>query len=470
MLTHWLTNARRLLGTLTALAALSASMPAAALNFGKIPHQEIGVYVQDLNNNQVLYQLNAKKPFNPASTMKLVTTFAALDKLGPDYVWPTFFRSNAPIKQGALKGDLYWQGSGDSVFDQKDLQAMQAQLLMQGISQIEGALVFDRTVWQTLGSAEGFADDAKEAFTTPPDPQMVAYKVAWLNVIADANGKPNIQMQPALPNVALSLNLTASQATSCLKLKNHLTINADDDAVVRVTGSLPPSCIGSQTFVNVLSTTGFAHQSFLASWAELGGQNQPALLSGKTPRDARILAAHASPPLKDVIKDMNKASNNVIARTLYLTLGTHPQAQTDTANEAAYQVRQSLSQHHVQDRDFLVLENGSGLSRIERVTPRLMGELLQQAYTSPFKQDFIESLPIAGQDGTLKTRFKDLGSPLRLKTGTLNNVRALAGFWLPEAPGKRPLAITVLINSPNATSYIDDMDKLVQELIGLYGS
>ncbi len=470
MLTRWLTNAPKLLSALTALYAFAAPMPTWALNFGKIPTQEIGIYVQDLRNQEVLFQLNPTKAFNPASTMKLVTTFAALDKLGPDYVWPTFFRSNAPIEKGVLKGDLYWQGSGDSVFDQKDLQAMQAQLLMQGINQIDGRLVFDRTVWQTIASAEGFLDDEKEAFTTPPDPQMVAYKVAWLNIIADANGHAKINMQPALPDVSLQLNLKPSQASSCLKLKNHLLIDTEGDNVVRISGSLPASCIGSQTFVNVLPMEAFAHQSFLANWAELGGQNQPDVTSGKTPRDARILAAHASAPLKDVIKDMNKASNNVIARTLYLTLGTHPQAQADTVTEAGDKVRRSLSQHHVRDRDFLVLENGSGLSRTERITPRLMGDLLQQAYISPFKQDFIDSLPIAGQDGTLKTRFKDLGSPLRLKTGTLNNVRALAGFWLPEAPGQKPLSITIIINSPNASSYIDDMDNLVQALIRQYGS
>lgn len=470
MLTRWLTNLPRTLTTFAAVCALGASMPAWALNFGKIPNQEIGIYVQDLRTNQVLYQLNAHKAFNPASTMKLVTTFAALDKLGPNYVWPTFFRSNAPIENSILKGDLYWQGSGDAVFDQKDLQSMQAQLLMQGINKIDGRLVFDRSVWQTMGSAEGFLDDVKEAFTTPPDPQMVAYKVAWLNINADANGQPKIDMVPPLPNVTLRLDLKPSQAPNCVKLKNHLNVDTDGDSVVVIKGSLPQSCIGSQTFVNVLPTMAFAHQSFLANWTQLGGQDMPVLMSGKTPKDARILAAHASPPLKTVIQDMNKASNNVIARTLYLTLGTHPQAQADTASEAEDKVRQSLSQHHVQDRDFLVLENGSGLSRKERITPRLMGDLLQQAYNSEFKQDFIDSLPIAGNDGTLKTRFKDLGSPLRLKTGTLNNVRALAGYWLPDDPSKKPLSITVVINSSSATSYLDDMDRLVQELIRQYGS
>ncbi|MGO3858406.1 D-alanyl-D-alanine carboxypeptidase/D-alanyl-D-alanine-endopeptidase [Neisseriaceae bacterium CLB008] len=471
MLTHWLTKPQRALAGAATLLALTVSLPAQALNFGQIPQPEIGIYVQDLRSNQIVYQHNAHKPFNPASTMKLVTTFAALDKLGPDYVWPTFFRSNAPIENGVLKGDLYWQGSGDAVFDQKDLQAMQAQLLMQGIHQIDGNLVFDRSVWQTMGSAEGFANDAKEAFTTPPDPQMVAYKVAWLNVKADANGQPTLDMIPALPSVTLSTDLKPSTATSCLKLKNFLSVDTPTDTEVLVKGSLPPSCIGSQTYVNVIaSPMTFAHQSFLANWAQLGGQNTPILMNGKTPQNARILAAHASAPLKNVIQDMNKASNNVIARTLYLTLGAHPQAQADTATEAENKVRQSLSQHHVGDRDFLILENGSGLSRKERLTPRLMGDLLQQAYNSSFKQDFIDSLPAAGAEGTLKTRFKELGSPLRLKTGTLSNVRALAGFWLPTDPSQKPLGITVVINSPNATRYIEDMDALVQELIGQYGS
>ena len=117
------------------------------------------------------------------------------------------------------------------------------------------------------------------------------------------------------------------------------------------------------------------------------------------------------------------------------------------------------------DDEALVLENGSGLSRRERLTARFMGQMLQQAWQSPFQAAFIDTLPIGGRDGTLKGRFKNSGGGLRLKTGTLKNVRALAGYWLPENPQQHPLAIVVIINSERSGGYLPDMDKLVERVL-----
>ena len=116
------------------------------------------------------------------------------------------------------------------------------------------------------------------------------------------------------------------------------------------------------------------------------------------------------------------------------------------------------------DDETLVLENGSGLSRRERASARFLGEMLAVARRSPFQTAFTDSLPVAGNDGTLKKRFQNIGSPLRLKTGTLKNVRALAGYWLPEAP-QHPLAIVVLVNSEQSGAYLPDLDKLVMQLL-----
>ena len=124
-------------------------------------------------------------------------------------------------------------------------------------------------------------------------------------------------------------------------------------------------------------------------------------------------------------------------------------------------VRNELAAAGVDSVGQLVLENGSGLSRKERATARMLGQVLEKAYFSPFKQDFVNTLPIAGTDGTLKKRFRQAGLPLRLKTGTLKDVRALAGYWL----GENPKIVVVLINSSRSNGYLKDMDKMVSRIV-----
>ena len=148
---------------------------------------------------------------------------------------------------------------------------------------------------------------------------------------------------------------------------------------------------------------------------------------------------------------------------MYLALGEQAARGRNGTQNAEAAVRRALRSAGLDD-ETLVLENGSGLSRRERASARFLGEMLAAARRSPFQTAFTDSLPIAGNDGTLKKRFQNIGSPLRLKTGTLKNVRALAGYWLPEAP-QHPLAIVVLVNSEQSGAYLADLDKLVMQLL-----
>lgn len=137
----------------------------------------------------------------------------------------------------------------------------------------------------------------------------------------------------------------------------------------------------------------------------------------------------------------------------------------DTVAGAEAAVRRTLAHSGISD-EVLVLENGAGLSRRERVSARLMGEVLRQAARGPYASEFIASLPIAGVDGTLKHRFAKFSGRLRMKTGTLANVRALAGYW--QAPNGHRLALVVIVNSDNARQYIPAMEKIIAEQIAAY--
>ncbi len=451
-----------------ALILFLCSHWAYAVNFGKIQPSEIGYAVIDLNTGEELALYRDDVAMNPASTMKLLTSYAALRELGSHYTWTTEFKSDAKVVNGILQGDLYWVGTGDPLFDQKDLLSMIWQLNNKGIYGINGRLVLDKSIWSAIGSADDFDDDADAAFTTPPDPQMLAFKVAWLQVEANESGIPQLKLDPAMPDVMLNTNITPRTQGTCRDIRNYLKIK-NNGFTIDIQGSLPSSCIGKKTFVNILSMDDFALQSFKAHWLTIN--STPLSIqatTGRAPANATALATHRSPDLAQAIKSLNKYSNNTIARTVFLTMGSkEDNFSNNTVASGKRAMRRTFAQAQLFDNEDLIIENGSGLSRRERVTPRFMGAMLKSAYDSPHRDAFIYSLPIAGVDGTLSSRFKTLGSNLRLKTGTLKNVRALAGYWLPE--NGRRLAVVVIINSPNSSSYLPDLDSVMTQLVRTYG-
>lgn len=460
MNTQYLSEKRMRRFLLCALLLLPAA--ASALDTGTIAPQEIAVYVQELNSKKVRVAHQADASFNPASTMKLVTAFAAFNALGPDFRWQTEFKSAAPVSGGSLNGDIYWVGSGDPVMDQDDLIAAQQQLRDKGINRITGSLVFDRSIWGNAGTAHGFDDDAGEAFTTDPDPQMLAYKVVWLKPAFNEAGLPVITTNPPLPDVAQNNQVRFTPSGTCRSLKRYLSAKYEN-GVLHMSGTLPEACIGQETFINMLDTQNFAAKSFVNQWRAAGGQMASGYRVGTAPADAATLAVHRSAPLHEALTSMNKLSNNVIARTVFLTMGERA-ADNQTGQNAQAAVRRELVKAGLDD-EALILENGSGLSRRERLTARFLGELLAKSYESRFRQAFIDTLPIAGTDGTLKQRFKNRTGELFLKTGTLKNVRALAGYYLPHHADGSPLAIVVLVNSPKSDYYVNEIDKIVERLL-----
>ncbi|STZ75447.1 D-alanyl-D-alanine carboxypeptidase/D-alanyl-D-alanine endopeptidase [Bergeriella denitrificans] len=524
-----------ILPRLAALLLGSLVLPAAALDFRGIPQGEIAVYVQELESGRVVVAHRENASVNPASAMKLVTAFAALRALGENYRWPTDWGMVGEVKDGTLEGDLYWVGSGNPVLQQEDIAAVQARLRDMGIRNIRGHLVFDRSLWGKVGNSPDFAADAAESYMVAPDPNMLAYKVVWLKPERDGRGGVQISTKPALPAVTVDNRLGLNTlAQECRALGKHMKA-VYTGGVLRVSGSLPESCLGQEMFVNMLEADDFAYRSFANAWRLSGGGLSDGLKTGRIPQEARLLVRQYSPPLKEMLTEMNKHSSNLIARSVYLKLGgsgdapdvgfanlwrwsggglsadlpsemlpydnlpqageqaasalpvsaasesqqgvqppTAPAAQaakplylqgSGGSDAAATLVRSEAAVRHELaaagiDTRHLVLENGSGLSRKERVTAKMLAQVLEKAYFSPFGNAFIQTLPVAGVDGTLKSRLKNAGSALRLKTGTLGNVRALAGYWL----GSKPMIVVVVINSPKAGAYLDDMDALVSQI------
>lgn len=448
---------------LMAACLLLPALPARALDLHGLKPEEVAVWAAPVESGKELAGYRADSAVNPASTMKLITSWSALNLLKPGYRWHTGLWSAAPVRDGALQGDLYWLGAGDPRFNNDSLLNLLYGLRLRGVQRIDGKLVLDKSAFKGVSSAHDFDEDAGRAFTVEPDSHLTNLKVAWLNFYVDAGGA-RVALDPPLAGVSVNAKLQAggqSGPNDCSDVRRYVSI-ANDMRSVTVSGTLPPSCDGVKTFVNVLDHDAFASQDFAALWQALGGAGPKGAGLGRVPAGARELAGHDSQPLTVAISDINKYSNNTMARTLFLTLGKEGGGGEDTRANAEHAVRRLLAANGISD-ETLVLENGSGLSRRERVSARLMGRVLLNAARGPYASEFLASLPIAGEDGTLRKRFAEQGPRLRMKTGTLKDVKALAGYWL-GADGRR-LALAVIVNSPRAPEMGKAMDQIVADLI-----
>ncbi|GGY01996.1 D-alanyl-D-alanine carboxypeptidase/D-alanyl-D-alanine endopeptidase [Paludibacterium paludis] len=425
----------------------------------------VAVYAAPVEGGGVPVVWRENASVNPASTMKLLTAWAALSRLGPDYVWRTDLVADAPVVDGVLKGDLYWVGRGDPRFYLDDLQALVSRLRERGVRAIEGRLVQDRSAFNRIAGSDDFDADEGRAFASPPDTHLTNLNVGWLTFYNDASG-PRAALEPALPEVPLTVRLTSRPGSSCANVRDYVSIRHDGRGVV-VEGRLPAACDGARTYVELMDASSFAHASFAWAWRKAGGEGALPAGSGKAPVGARVLASIDSPTLSRILPDMLKHSSNPMARLIFLTLGREAPVDGDVVDGAEACVREHLLARGI-DATPLVLENGSGLSRRERVSARLLGEALIAALRGAEGADLAASLPAAGGEGTLKRRFPALGGQLRLKTGSLRDVRSLAGFW--QAADGRRLAIVVVVNRADPGRAVPAMDAIVADLVGRFSA
>lgn len=447
------------------LALLCAVPPLFAANLGALRADEVALWAAPVEGHGVFDEHRADVAMNPASTMKLLTGWAALNRLGPGYRWRSELSTAARLENGVLKGDLYWVARGDPRFDTAKLTEMLRQLRLRGVQRIDGQLLLDKRAFSRISSAEGFGGDAERVFSVAPDTHLSNLKVAWLRYFYE-QGQPRVVLDPPLAGFTLDNRLQPSAEKRCADVRDWVTV-AVSAGNIRISGKLPQACDGSASYVNVLDHDSYAGQSFSAIWQMLGGVGPRGVALGAAPDNAQVLVRQESDPLTQALSDINKFSNNTMARSLWLTLGVESPHSGDTVADAERSIR-SLLQERAINSDGLQLENGAGLSRRERISARQLGTVLLDAARGPYAAEFIASLPLASEDGTLHRRFAGLGPRLRLKTGTLDDVRALAGYW--QAPGGQRLAIVVLLNSARAAQLKGALDMLVEDLVTRYAA
>lgn len=453
-----------------AVAATSNVLPAKvqqALKANKLGGNSLSLVAIPLNGPGTSIVHNADVSVNPASTMKLVTTYAALELLGPNHQWRTEFYSDGPLKNGVLHGNLYLKGGGDPKLNMEKLWLLMRDLRANGVQQISGDLILDRShfIHPQLPSFNDDGGDKNKPFLVGPDSLLVNLKAVRM-ITRTEGGKVSVMMEPPLTNVQIDNQVKALPAAKCPGWPDvrFNPVTQYDGTTLIVSGKLAEGC-SAQSYLSLLDHPSYAAGAVRAIWQELGGSILGKDRVAPVPKNARLLARAYSPDLAEIIRDINKYSNNTMAQQLFLSLGAkfRDRADSDDAKAAQRAIRNWLARKGI-TAPHLVIENGSGLSRAERVSAREMAAMLQAAWNSPYAAEFIASMPLAGIDGTMRKRLKRTGMEglAHIKTGTLNNVRAIAGFSR-DAKGTT-WAVVAILNDPRPWGASAVLDQVLLDL------
>jgi D-alanyl-D-alanine carboxypeptidase/D-alanyl-D-alanine-endopeptidase (penicillin-binding protein 4) len=465
--------------TLTALLLIAAQVQAAdlpatvaqSLKVAGIPLAATAVLVREVDAAKPLVAVNAHAAMNPASTMKLVTTFAALELLGPAYAWQTEAYASGALAEGVLTGNLHLRGNGDPKLSYDQFQRFLRQIRARGVREIRGDLVLDRSAFApTENDTARFDAQPMRPYNVTPDALLLNFKTIRLMLLPNAASKTlTVATEPSPANLDLINQIHVTNGNGgknggCGDWKEGLradAVNRGDTTRLILTGSYPLAC-GEQVWnLAVQDHPRFALGLFRQLWAEVGGAFSGAVRDGDVPVDALPLGSFTSPALAEIVRDINKYSNNVMARQLLLTLGLEAGHRPARPEDGAAAIRGWLETRNLAMPE-LVLENGSGLSRHERISAGNLGRLLQAAWNSAVMPELMSSLPVSGIDGTMKKRLKSNGvtGQAHIKTGSLEGVKTMAGYVLDKS-GRRWIVV-FFVNHPGASGAQAAMDALLQ--------
>ncbi len=449
-------------------APINTSLPPKvqqALKASKLQDNALSLVMLPLNGPGTPTVFNADVSVNPASTMKLVTTYAALEMLGPTHQWKTEFYTDGTLNNGVLQGNLYLKGGGDPKLNMEKLWLLMRDLRANGVQTVTGDLVLDRShfVQPQLPVFNDDGGDVNKPFLVKPDSLLVNLK-ALRFIARNDGGKVLVSVEPPIASIRIDNQVKALNSNKCTGDVRYNPTTQADGMTVTVTGQLGNGC-SSQTYLSLLDHPTYAAGAVRAIWSELGGSIQGQNRVAEVPKSARLLARAFSPDLVEVIRDINKYSNNTMAQQLFLSLGAQfrTDADGDDAKAAQRVVRQWLAKKGI-TAPHLIMENGSGLSRAERVSAREMASLLQAAWKSPYAAEFISSMPLTGMDGTMRKRLKRtaMTGEAHIKTGTLNTVRAIAGFS--RDINGNTWAVVAILNDPRPWGASSVLDQVLLDL------
>jgi len=436
-------------------AVAGASLPgapasvAAIITAQHLSESGVSFAILETDTGRVVAGQNLDVPRSPASTIKLVTTFAALDLLGPTYVWHTRAWIRGTLKDGTLAGDLVLQGGGDPYMTLERWWSFAHELRNRGLQSIHGNIVIDDTAFSLPAEDPGAFDGRpNRSYNVIPDALMVNFQSIEFRLVPNAAlHRIDIVTIPHPVNLTID-NQIAFVPGRCTAAADQVDFEVASERWDHVvfSGALSPNCEQRSITRVLLRPADYAYGTFVALWHELGGEFDGTLKVGPTPAEAREFVNFDSLTLAEIVRLTNKFSSNLMARHLLLAMGESRFGRPATPAKGASALADWSAERGLDLRG-IDIDNGSGLSRATHISVRQMAETLNAAYHSRYAPEFIASLPLAGIDGTLRSRMKNTAAgTVRLKTGHIDGVSGVAGYV--TTPAGKTFVLVSLINDP----------------------
>jgi D-alanyl-D-alanine carboxypeptidase/D-alanyl-D-alanine-endopeptidase (penicillin-binding protein 4) len=418
-----------------------------------------GILIQPLSSTATLYSRDAQKYFIPASNVKLLTTAAALQKLGAD------FRIKTSVYSGE-NGSLYVAGRGDPSITEAQLQSLAQQLKRRGVDRVN-ELIGDDSYFQGSAVNPNWEwEDAQSGYGAPVNSLIFNQNAIELLLSPQDLGQP-LKVTFAEPKLANQWQIQNNSVTVAQNESEFIEVGREfDRPAIRVSGQLKVGAEYESAYVAVVNPANNFLQHFQQVLAAEGIPVKQALVASASRNFNQELATVESPPLAELVRETNRESNNLYAEVLLRLLGKvtdkMPQQQEDTDEIGLKELKTALTQLGVNPNSY-ILADGSGLSRHNLISPEALVQTLRFMANSPVASIYRQSLPIAGESGTLKNRLNSTPNRviLQAKTGTLSGVSALSGYI--EVPDYEPLVFSIIVNQSDlsAASMRSATDEIV---------
>ena len=438
-----------------------------ALNSCKVPKSDFSLSVIPLSDKGTTLKFNGSTPRVPASSAKVITSAAALQLLGPAKVWTTrFVSSEEPDKKGVLNGDLYLVGHGAPSLTIERFWLLVDNLRARGVKEIKGNIIADRSHFDvTPIDPFAFDGEGNRPYNLGPDALMVNSRSFFIRIRPDKEaGVAYLYPEPRIAGVKLPESIPLSKE-GCGAWRKQINPDFSNPLKPAFKGKFPLKCGPKDYFYTSLSADQYLQVVFADMWKKAGGSWKGKVVQGKLPEDSedyKVLASSYSEPLTKLVYNMNKYSDNIIARQLFLALAKTQKDEPknlEGARAAVYEWAASLKI----PASSLKIDNGSGLSRTTSVSTDAFVTVLKHMWNSPQMPEFVSSLPISGVDGTMRKRHVAQGSA-HVKTGYIQNVRSIAGYVQTKS-GER-YAVAAIVNGPSAINSIPVMDAVISWVYG----
>jgi len=405
-----------------------------------------GIVVASLDSGQVLYAHDPDALLNPASNVKLYTSAAVLARLGPEYRFDTEVLADAAPSGGAVKS-LYVKGKGDPTFVTERVWALAGDIAHRGVKVVNGDIVVDDAYFDGEREGPGYDQEKGDrSYLAPIGALSLNFNSVAIHVAAGARAgdKGRVEVEPASEYVEIDNRAKTVKANGRRRVTPASFRLPNGRQRIVVDARLP---LGSrdQVFYRKIDDPPAYFGFTLKRLLELRGVKvKGQVRHGGAPAGAKLLVVAESESLGEIVRKLDKTSNNFVAEQLLKTLGAEKKGPPGSWPKGVEAVEDFLAEAGI-PRGAYVMKNGSGLNDTNRFSARQTVTLLREMWRRfPVMADFVAALPVAGKDGTTRWRMEGCEGRLRAKTGTLESVTSLSGYV--ETAGRDRLVFSILVN------------------------